>query len=135
LVAATFSCTDVSYGFTYSLGVGPVSLGNGGSNPPSLKPHEFQATVVFEKSELVFSVSPGIFYAWRSAKLGPYFSLGPGIVLDANGMTMGGTAAFGYNMFCINQCLMMEFRKAIGFVSGHLIAPYTAKIGFTHIIK
>lgn len=81
------------------------------------------------------SMSPGIFYAWRSAITGPYVSLGPGAVLDANGMTFGGTAAFGANLFCDRQCLMFEFRKAIGFVSGHVIAPYAVRIGLTHIIK
>ena len=121
--------------FTYSLGIGPVSLGVGGSNPPSgIRPWEYQGSIIFKQSELVLSMVPGIFYAWRSSVEGPYVSLGPGLVLDANGMTVGGTAAFGVNLFCKGQCLMFEYRKAIGFVSGHVIAPYAVRIGLTHTL-
>jgi len=124
-----------SFAFTYSLGVGPVSLGIGGSNPPSgIKPWEYQGSLIFKQSEVVFSISPGIFYAWRSAVEGPYVSIGPGIVVNANGSTIGGTAAFGINLFCQGQCLMFEYRKAIGFVKGHAIAPYAVRIGLTHTL-
>lgn len=123
-----------AHAFTYSLAIGPTSVGVGGSNPPSGSVQEFQGSIIFDSSELVFSITPGIFYAWRSAKLGPYVSFGPGVVINANGAALGATAAFGYNMFCMNQCLMLEFRKAIGFISGNILAPYTAKIGFTHIL-
>lgn len=119
----------------YSLGVGPVSVGIGGSNPPSfIRPYEYQASIIFENSEIVLGLTPGVFYAWRSSVEGPYVSVGPGLVMDANGITIGVTGAFGVNLFCEIICLMFEYRQAAGFVADHIISPYTVKIGFTHIL-
>lgn len=128
--------TNKVYALSYSLGVGPASLGAGGSNPPSgMNAYEYQGSIIFDQSEIIISVVPGIFYAWRSSLKGAYVSFGPGMVIDANGSAAGVTAGFGYNAFCENQCLNFEYRKGIGLVSGHGIAPYALRIGLTHILN
>lgn len=124
-----------AYSFSYSLGIGPTSLGVGGSNPPSgIRAYEYQGLLLFDDHEFLFSVAPGIFWSKRSSTKGAYISFGGGMVVDANGIGPGVNAGFGYNAFCEDQCLNIEFRKAIGFVSGHILAPYAVRIGLTHIL-
>ena len=120
------------YAATYSIGVGPVGVGIGGPNPPSASNGvEYQSTIIMKKHEIVISIYPGVFYGWRSSIEGPYFSLGPGVVNNANGIGLGFSAAFGANLLCNIQCIMIEYRKAVGFNDTHILSPYAIRVGLT----
>ncbi|MCY4443923.1 MAG: hypothetical protein OXC44_03880 [Proteobacteria bacterium] len=127
-----------------TIATGPISLGMGGANPPSLNNVEHQLTFIFPHSEVVLALSPGIFYAWRSSLKDAYLSIGGGLVTDAYGLGLGATIGFGYYLFCLGVCLSLEYRQAIGinFLKAgkfpnqkvpliDIQVPYTIKLGMT----
>lgn len=97
-----------------SAGLGVFSVGSGGGGPPSLSIANTSVSLLYPNSEVVLSLIPGIFYAWRSEISKAYVSLGGGIMLDRYGLAVGATIGFGTYLFCLWICVGLEYRQAIG---------------------
>lgn len=123
---------DSSFGSTIMVRVGPAAVGNGGPNPISLPPAnpvEYEFSYITDADrEFNVSISPGLFYGFRSQMAnGIYVSLGPGLVINANGTGFGGFSAFGYES-CGWICFNIEYKQALGWGNGNLISPYAIRI-------
>lgn len=121
----------------WTLHVGPVSVGAGGSNPISIPPlqvieYEF-VWINAKQRELTIGIVPGLLYGQRFylSPNGPYVSGGGGLVFDLNGIGPGIYAALGYDLCASVVCFNMEYKKALGLTTRTLIAPYALRIGFT----
>jgi hypothetical protein len=117
------------------LRIGPATLGNGGSNPISGSPVDWQYVYVFKDStEINLSISPGFFYGQRYKFSNDFhLALGPGLVLGANGGGFGGYAALSYDPSCKHSnwefCFSAELTHAIGYVESGLTTPSAIRIG------
>ncbi|MCY4380763.1 MAG: hypothetical protein OXC40_04235, partial [Proteobacteria bacterium] len=114
----------------FSIGIGTVSIGQGGPNPPMNHPGSWQLTLFNKHHELILSIIPGIYYALRSADEGFYVSLGGGLMYSLahpiKGLDFGATAGFGFNL-CRLFCIGIEYRAAMGIDSYYL--PHKFKDG------
>ena len=115
--------------------LGPASVGGGGPNPISIPPvNILDYELVWlskNRSELSVSLFPGLFYGYRATmKNGGYISMGGGLVLNIHGFGPGFYSAFGYNS-CGYLCFNIEYKQAIGFITGMTISPYALRIGLT----
>lgn len=119
-----------------TLHLGPASVGGGGPNPISIPPTnilDYELVWFNSKKQAEFSVSlfPGIFYGHRATmKNGGYISMGGGLVLNIHGFGPGFYSAFGYNS-CGYLCFNVEYKQAVGFLTGMVISPYAIRIGLT----
>ncbi|NRA47020.1 MAG: hypothetical protein HRU09_18890 [Oligoflexales bacterium] len=118
-----------------TLHLGPASVGGGGPNPISIPPTNIldYELVWFNKDQTEISVSlfPGMFYGYRATmKNGGYISMGGGLVLNIHGFGPGVYSAFGYNS-CGYFCFNIEYKQALGFITGMTISPYAVRIGMT----
>ena len=128
------SSSRPSYSTGMTLNVGPLSGGQGGSNPLSIPPLNFAEYqfiyTTSQNSEFVVGVIPGIFYGIRSSEKSPvYVSVGGGLVIDLNGVGVGIMSSVGANLFCAKVCFNMEYRQALAPSSGTLLSPYALRIG------
>ncbi len=119
------------------LRLGPASVGNSGPNPlsiPPTNPVDYEVTYVTqEKNELRFSISPGLFYGWRSElSNGIYVSAGPGLVINANGGAFGAYTAFGYQN-CHQLCIGIEYLQALGISVENSRNPYALRLGVAYV--
>ena len=117
-----------------TLNVGPLSGGQGGSNPLSIPPLNFaEYQLIYttsQNSEFVLGIIPGIFYGIRTSEKGPFYaSVGGGVVIGANGVGVGLMSSAGANFFCAKVCLNVEYRQAIAPSRGSLLSPYALRIG------
>ncbi len=116
--------------------LGPPAAGNGGPNPltiPPLNPLDYEVVYITDADrEWSISISPGIFYGFRSGgDEGTYASAGGGLVINANGVGPGVYTAFGYNAFCGTACFNIEYKQALGISDGHIISPYAIRMGLS----
>lgn len=122
-------------GTEVGLRLGPAAVGNGGSNPVSIPPSnpiDYEFYLVGDSQWVLdLSVSPGLFYGWRT-KLGKdlYASMGPGLAINANGAGPGVFGAIGYMFTCESFCFGIEVKQALGITSGGLISPYAMRLSF-----
>ncbi len=115
--------------------VGPPALGNGGPNPISIPPTnvaEWEVSYVNDAHrEYVYSISPGFFYGFLTEFSGGlYVGLGPGIVINANGVGLGGYSSVGYEFGCGFLCFSLEYKQAVGIAGAGVISPYALRLGF-----
>lgn len=121
-----------AYPFGLILRMGPVSLGNGGSNPLGMPPNAQDLELgLVTANNWEFNLGlPGLLAGYRSvAKWGGYVATGGGIVIDANGVGPGMYAAFGYDVGWKTFKVNFEYKQAIGITSAALISPYAVRIG------
>ncbi len=123
-----------TYGNGMTLNVGPLSGGQGGSNPLSIPPLNFaEYQLIYttaQNSEFVLGLIPGIFYGVRTSERGPFYaSLGAGLVIGYSGAGPGVMSSVGMNVFCSLVCLNLEFRQAIAPSGKSLISPFAVRIG------
>lgn len=116
------------------LRLGPAAVGNGGANPisiPPANPIDYEFYYVSKAGwEIDASISPGIFFGWRSAfQSGLYAAAGPGLVINANGSGPGVFASLGYLFTCNFFCVGFEYKQALGLASGGMISPYAVRFG------
>ena len=115
--------------------LGPASVGGGGPNPISIPPtNPLDYEIVWfgkDQSEFSLSLFPGMFYGYRATmKSGGYISMGGGLVLNIHGFGPGIYSAFGYNS-CNYLCFNVEYKQAIGLITGMAISPYALRVGLT----
>ncbi|MFK7827085.1 MAG: hypothetical protein AB8G05_23280 [Oligoflexales bacterium] len=115
--------------------LGPASVGGGGPNPISIPPINILdyelVWITKNRSEISLSLFPGLFYGYRATmKNGGYISMGGGLVLNIHGFGPGFYSAFGYNS-CGYLCFNVEYKQALGFITGMTISPYALRIGLT----
>lgn len=117
-----------------TLNVGPLSGGQGGSNPLAIPPLNFsEYQLVYttsQNSEFVLGIIPGIFYGVRTSERGPFYaSIGAGLVIGYGGGGPGIMSSVGLNAFCSLVCLNVEYRQAIAPSGKSLISPFAVRIG------
>lgn len=134
LLLSFISNSSPSYSNGMTLNVGPLSGGQGGSNPLSIPPLNFAEYqfiyTTSQNSEFVVGIIPGVFYGIRSSEKGPFYaSVGGGLVIDMNGVGVGVMSSAGANLFCSKVCLNVEYRHALAPSKGTLLSPYALRIG------
>ncbi len=114
----------------YAFRLGPPSVGQGGPNPITFSPLEFQLQYL-SPTNLETNVSfTGLFVGKRHTFQNKvYVSAGGGLALSANGGGFGVYTAFGADFFCGDKiCMSAEYIKALG-IAGGIISPYAVRIG------
>lgn len=129
-----FAASAYAFAGELTVHIGPPSLGNGGSNPvsiPPVNPIEYEFIWLTDNDfESNIAVSPGLLFGNRSELGNLYFSLGGGLVINANGSGPGVYSSFGYSgdgTLAFNA----EFKQALGFdfSSETILAPYAIRLG------
>lgn len=119
----------------YTLHVGPVGLGTGGTNPisvPPTSPGEYEFIWFDDSSEWCFGLVPGSFWGRRFHPAPwSYLGLGGGVVLDRGGMAPGVYSSLGVDLKLADKLYFnAEAKQAIG-VLNSLHFPYAIRIGIT----
>lgn len=98
-----------------AVGAGTTNAGDGGGGPPSVHSSALQVNLIYPRSEVVLSLVPGIFYAWRM-EVDPkwYLSAGLGLMASRRGLGFGVGTGIGYRIFCYYFCLGIDLRQALG---------------------
>lgn len=115
----------------YALRLGPPAVGQGGPNPITFSPVEYQLQYVNAQNFEANVSFTGLFLGKRHTFANDvYVSAGGGLVLSANGVGFGVYTAFGADFFCgTNVCMSAEYIKAMGLVSDRIVSPYAIRIG------
>lgn len=132
LIYCLLSCSLPAWGKAgYALRLGPPSVGQGGPNPITFSPVEYQLQYVHANNLEANASFTGLFLGKRYYLSDrTYVSLGGGLVLSANGGGFGVYSAFGADFFCGKAvCMSAEYTKALGFANVGLISPYGVRIG------
>lgn len=115
----------------YAFRLGPPSVGQGGPNPITFSPVEYQLQYLHSNNLEANASFTGLFLGKRHPFAnGAYVSAGGGLVLSANGGGFGVYTAFGADFFCgTNVCMSAEYIKALGLASDGIVSPYAVRIG------
>jgi len=113
--------------------LGPPGAGNGGPNPMSIPPGvpDIEVTWLTSRNfEVNVALVPGLLFGqrWKGPE-GIYVSGGGGLVINANGVGLGGYTGFGYEAGTGRIRFNAEFKQALGIAGGGLISPYALRIG------
>lgn len=123
---------------TFTIHVGPPSLGTGGSNPLSIPPvnlYEYELEYVTQNDwEANLGLVPGAFFGKRSRSQtgggGTYMSFGGGLAVDANGYGPGIYSSLGYD-WGKPISFNIEVKQALGYSvsNNNVISPYAIRMG------
>lgn len=113
---------------------GPAAAGNGGPNPLGIPPGPTDIELSYvtdSKTEINFSIMPGIFVGKRYEKAGIYASGGPGAVISGNGIGLGGYAAIGY-LSDGEIKFNADFKQALGVAGSGVLTSYALRLGVAY---
>lgn len=114
----------------YALRVGPVSVGNGGSNPVGIPPGGSDLELgVWTKSGFEMSLGvPCLCIGGRSeTKWGGYLGLGGALVIDSSGIGPGVYYAMGIQRTKGLILWGLEYKAAVGIGSKGFMLPYSLR--------
>ena len=139
VLALTFACATsrVAHAARYGVFVGPPALGIGDPNPVTfVSPVEYELHFVADNGLEFRAAIIGLSGGYRlSSEWGGYVSLGAGLVLDANGLGIGPSAAVGYDFFCVTVCATAEYFQATGISLSGMVAPYALRLGVSLAVE
>jgi hypothetical protein len=114
----------------FAVRFGPPSAGNGGPNPITMTPVDWQFSYVTD-ADTDFNLSlTGLFVGKRhNIVKGVYVELGGGLGISAIGGGPAVFSSFGFDLPCGWLCLSGEFIQAVGYDSGAFFSPYALRLG------
>jgi len=131
LALSPLASPETAHAARYGVFVGPPALGIGDPNPITfVSPVEYELQFVTERGLEFRAAIIGLSGGYRlSGEWGGYLSLGAGLVLNANGLGIGPSAAIGYDFFCVTVCATAEYFQAAGLSLAGVVAPYALRLG------
>lgn len=129
---AMMSSSKTALAGTFTLRLGPPSVGQGGANPLGIPPGstdmEF-AWITESQWETSFSVSPGFLIGKRHKWDGLYVGIGGGLIISSNGVGLGPYTSFGWESSGSFLKYGIEYKQALGMASSGLVSPYAVRAG------
>ncbi|MGE0172391.1 MAG: hypothetical protein AB7T49_06390 [Oligoflexales bacterium] len=114
----------------FALRFGPPAPGNGGPNPTTLGPLDWQISYVTDKNTDFNLSLTGLLLGKRHDLPGKtYVTVGGGFVIAAFGVGPGVYSAFGADLLCGWVCFSTEFVQGLSYSAGTVLSPYALRIG------